>query len=259
MRLTSQKFGGAVALAGTVLLASGCATKGDLRNVQNELRSVRAGQEALVVALRTQAQITQDSLRGTTDQLFEIRGTVNQQLAQLLGEMRILREENAQNQRSMAAIRDQLEGLLRQIQMSGSPLIGQDGPVGGGSSAAIDLYNSAVRQFNLGNFVAARTGFSDIVQRYPNDELAPLAQFQLGEILVQEGSPQEAIAAFARIQEFYPAAPKVPEAMYRIGLLHRDAGRRDDARRILNMVVESYPGTPTAGMAADRLRELGPG
>ena len=70
-------------LALAALSLPACATKGDLRNVTTELRGLSARQDSLLITLERQALVTQDSLRGTTSQLFEIRGTVNQQLARL--------------------------------------------------------------------------------------------------------------------------------------------------------------------------------
>jgi tol-pal system protein YbgF len=251
---------------GTVLLAAllslqGCATKGDLRDVQTELRSIAAGQAAVLEALQIQSRMTQDSLRGTTDQLFEIRGTVNQQLARILDQMGILRQENAENQRVMASIRDQLEALRRQAQapQGNPPGVSGTGPLLSGSSTVVELYNAAIRQFNNGNLQAARTGFAELVQQYPGDELAPEAQFKLGEILAEEGRPQDAIAAFERLPQLYPTAARVPEALYRMGLLHLEGGRRDEARRYLNLVVNTYPDHAMAGQASSKLREIGPG
>ena len=94
---------------GAVLLLSACATKGDLRNVRDGIRGLAERQDDLLLALQRQASMTQDSLRGTSDQLLQIRGSVSNQLDRIMDELETIRELSGQNQRAMAGIRDQLE------------------------------------------------------------------------------------------------------------------------------------------------------
>jgi tol-pal system protein YbgF len=245
-----------LALFTTLLFLPACATKGDLRNVRNEIRALSARQDSLLVVLQRQSLVTQDSLRGTTNQLFEIRGSVNQQLARIQQELSILGEQNAQLARALSGIRDQLDRQARMSPGPSAPAVGQ--PVRAGNEVA-DLYNVAIQQYNVGQFTTARSAFEQLVRRYPNDELAPEAQFMLADILEQEGRLDEALDGFSVIPQVYPDAPKVPDALYRVALLHLKEGRRRDARDVLRRVVESYPDSLIAPTAAERLREIGPG
>ena len=117
-----------LALSLAALSLAACATKGDLRNVTTEIRALSARQDSLLVALRQQAMVTQDSLRGTTNQLFEIRGTVNQQLARIQDELAIVRQENAQFAQLLASIRDQLERISRMSMSAAPPTPAGDAP-----------------------------------------------------------------------------------------------------------------------------------
>lgn len=260
------RAGGAVALLATILSVSGCATKGDLRNVRNEIRGLSARQDSVLVALQRQARMTQDSLRGTTDQLFQIRGSVSNQLTRILEELEAIRELSGQNQRQIAGIRDQLEGLRRQALVGafpqGDPAVGEGRPVAGGGgvtgSAPMELYNAAVTHYNRGSYNAARLAFEQFLATYPGDQdLAPEARFKLADILAQEGRLEEAVRAFERIPALHPGAPKVPWAHYRIGLLQLELDNRDEARRQFDIVVNSYPDSEVTQMARDKLREIG--
>ena len=247
-----------LALLPVILSLSACATKGDLRNVTTEIRALSARQDSLLVALRQQAMVTQDSLRGTTNQLFEIRGTVNQQLARIQEEIQIVRQENAQFAQVLASIRDQLERISRMSMSAAPPTPTGDVPprIEG---EAVDLFDAAMQQYNLRQYTTARLAFTDVITRFPNSELAPEAQYKLAEILVAQNNLTDAIPAFERIGQIYPSSPKVPEATLQIGLIHIQQGRRNDARRTLQRVVDSYPGTPAAEQAQQKLRELPPG
>jgi tol-pal system protein YbgF len=250
-----------LAIFAAVLSLPACATKGDLRNVTTELRAVAAKQDSIVVALQRQALITQDSLRGATSQLMEVRGTVNQQVARLLQEVQMLRQENAQFAQLLAGIRDQLERVSRTA--SAPPPAAPDAPgrePGPGNSAAVDRFQSAMEQFTLRNFSTARRGFQAVIDQYPNEtELASESKYKLGEILLIEEKPEEALVAFQQIGQLYPDARRVPEALLQVAQIHLDRGRREDARRTFTRIIETYPNTSVAATAQDRLRSIPPG
>ena len=242
-----------------LLSLSACATKGDLRNIQTEIRGLSARQDSVLLALRLQSQLTQDSLRGTADQLFQIRGSVTQQLDRILNELSEIRELSGQNQRTIASIRDQLEGLRRASLMAAQAPVEPGGgqPAPRASGTAEETYNAALVQFNRGSLTAARIAFQQFLRAYPSHELAPEAEYKLADILVQEGSLEAAIDAFARIPELYPDALKVSDALYRIGVLHVELGQEDEARTFFERVVNTYPNSAIADLAQGELTEMG--
>jgi tol-pal system protein YbgF len=213
------------------------------------------------VALQRQALITPDSLRGTTTQLFEIRGTVNQQLARIQSEISIIRQENAQLAQTLAGVRDQLERLSRMgLAVAPAPAAGTPpagAPVAG--SDAIELFQTAVGLFERRSFATARRAFEQVLAQHPNSELAPEAQFKLAEILLAESRQAEALQKFESIPQLYPTAPKVPDALFNVAMIHLEQNNRADARRYLERVVGSYPQSSIAATAQQRLREIGPG
>jgi len=246
-------------LVAALLSASACATKGDLRNVTTEIRALSVRQDSLLVALQRQALLTQDSLRGTTNQLLEVRGTVNQQLARIQQEIQMMRQENAQFAQLLASIRDQLERIQR---MASGPTPSQsvEPPTGGSSGAAIELFQAGIDAYELKTYGAARRAFNQVLEQYPNDqELAPQAMFKLAEILVAENKPDEAINAFDRVRQIYPDSRRTPDSVLQVGLIHLSQGRNREARIALQRVIDSYPGTEAAMTASQRIREIPPG
>jgi tol-pal system protein YbgF len=252
-----QRASRAVAVAAVLLLSAGCATKRDVSDLRAEIRALSSRQDTILAALARQNAVTQDTLRQQTNQLFEIRGDVSRQLQRIMDDLSRLTELAGQNQRSIASIRDQLEGLrMRAAEPApvGEAIVGgQPGDPG----AAQGLYETAMTLFGSPSTRGtALNAFRDFVQQYPNHELAPDALYFMGEVLVQQEKNEEALDAFDRILELHPAAARVPDALYRKALLLIEEGDRDEARALLQRVVESYPASMAAAPARAVLREL---
>ena len=248
----------AAALTAALLLSAGCATKRDLRDLRTELRALSIRQDSILSVLARQSAVTQDTLRSQTDRLFEIRGDVSRQLQRILDELSMLRELAGQNQRTIASLRDQVEGLSRRG--GGESVAAAEAVVGvqpGGDSGGPEaMYQAALQQYQRGSLATAQRAFQDFVEQYPNHGSVPDARFYLGDILAQQGKAQEAVDAFNQVPELHPTSGRVPDALYRMALLDIELGKRDEARRMLDRVVNSYPESNSAGPAREKLREL---
>lgn len=247
--------------AGAAVILGGCATKGDLRNVQLEIRALAARQDTLMRELRRETLSMQDSVRGQSLQLFDFRGEIFRQLREISDGIARIEALSGENQRAIVGVRDQLANLRRvpagQPAVEGDPGAGvgeSPGQVTGGDAEGI--YNAAVGQFNRGSLATARTAFQQFLQAYPSHRLAPDAHFYLADILVQDDRIEDALAAFQEIPSLFPTAAKVPDAMYRVALLQVELGRTNDARSTLQRIVNTYPGTGVAMLAEEKLREI---
>ncbi len=247
------------------LTLSGCATKGDLRDLTDQIDALAVQQRESLGQLQGLNLAVQDTLRGQTDALFESRGEIVRLLRQIEQQLITLQELTGQNQRALATLRDLVEsgrapGLTpirsdppeagRQVM---DPDFQEDPPT---PDAAVDTYNAAVRAFNRGSVSTARRAFNQFLQEYPNDPLAPDANYYLADLLVQENRLEEAITAFLRVPELYPTAEKVPDALYRVGVVYIAMEEYDDARQYLERVVNTYPDSGAAILAQERLDEI---
>jgi len=251
-------------LAVTGLVLAGCATKGDLRDVQDEIRALAAQQRQALEELSGLNMAVQDTLGRQSDALFETRGETNRRIQQLEQEILTLQELVRMNQQSLMTIRDLLEsgrpGGVSPMRTDTEP--GQIGEVGlvspeDRAGGPVEMYNTAVTQFNNGSTTTARRAFQQFLREYPDDALAPDAHYYLADILVQEGQLEEAIQAFLQIPELFPTAAKVPDALYRVGVTYIALHRLDDARVYLHRVVNTFGDTEAATQARERLAEIG--
>jgi len=251
-------------LAALGLTLSGCATKGDLRDLRTEIRTLTAEQRQALEQLSGMNLAVQDTLRGQSDQLYESRGDIVRLLRQLEQDIQSLEVLVGQNQRALAAIRALLESQgteavnpTRSGRQPGQIVDSQLSRTAPRTSTAVEMYNVAATNFNRGSLNTARRAFQQFLQDYPNDELAPDAHYFLADILYQEDRHQEAIQAWLEIRSRFPTADRVPSALYRVGTTYIDMEELDDARVYLQLVVDSYPDTDAASSAQDRLDQIG--
>jgi len=257
---------GALALA---LASSGCATKGDIRTLQTEFReevaSLAARQDSLLLELRFLNSTTQDTLRTQADQIFDFRGEITRQIQMMTQALSRLEALSGENQRGITSIRDQLANLRRLPTgpAQTSPLVdstqaGSTNPelVSGTGGNAEQLWNVAREQHTRGQFATAQRAYEQFLEENPSHALAPDARFFLADILTQLDRPDDALEAFQEILTLYPTAAKVPDALYRIAVLQQEAGDDAAARATLERIINTYPDATIAMVARDMLAEL---
>ena len=239
--------------------------KGDIRTLQDELRAVAARQDSLISVLRMETQQTQDTLRTQTNQMFDFRGDIARRLQQIEQSLTRLEAIAGENQRGMAAVRDQLANLRRGS--VGATPMGPGGPgmpvdrdeslVGSAGGNADQLYGAARQQLDRGSLNAASRAFQQFIAEHPDDPRVADAHFFLADILAQQGQPEEALAAFQEIQQLFPTHPRVPQALYHIALLHEEMGDLDETRAVLERIMNTYPDDLVSMLAREKLEEIG--
>ncbi len=102
-------------------------------------------------------------------------------------------------------------------------------------------YNEAVASFEA--FLGA----------YPDSELAPNAQYWMGESNYVSGRYENAIRAFEEVRKKYGNSSKAGDAALKIGFSYKALGKITNAKAVLTDVVSKYPGTKAAQTAQTQL------
>jgi tol-pal system protein YbgF len=249
------------------LAFAGCATKGDIRNLQtevrNEMRQIMARQDSVLSVLRMQTSLMQDTLRTQSDQLFDFRGQIATQLQAITQSMARLEAISGENQRGIASVRDQLMrrgagAMPPPLQMVDSTQAAGPGPetLPGAGGNAEQLYQVAREQHNRGSLSTAQRAYEDFLEQYPNHALAPDARWFLADVLIAQDRPDDALETLQEIPTLFPTATRVPEVLYRIATLQRAAGDEDDARATLERIIATYPEASITFLARELLEEL---
>ena len=258
------RWGGVFLVTTTVLLSAGCAMKGDVKRLQDEVAGQAARQEAQLRELSADIQALQDSLEVQSavanEMVVDTRGGIARELRDIQTQLSQLTQLTGQIQRSVVLLSQRLltdGGRVTTSTRRADPdslraLLGR----GGDPAAADEMYEAAVTQFNRGSLNTARMAFSRFLEDYPDDRLAPSAQFNLGDILFQENRLDQAIEEFLRVAQLYPTADQVPVALYRIGLIYVLQENVRTARTYLQRVVNTYPDSGAADLAQDLLEDI---
>jgi tol-pal system protein YbgF len=261
-----ERFG---AVAFVALAFAGCATKGDIRDLQTEFRTqmrmIAARQDSVLAELRMQNTLMQDTLRTQADQLFDFRGQIAGQLQSIAQSIARLEAISGENQRGIASVRDQLANMRRgaggvapPLQMVDSTQAVGPGPetLPGAGGNAEQLYQVAREQHNRGSLSTAQRAYEDFLEQFPNHALAPDARWFLAEVLTQQNRPEDALETLQEIPTLFPTAARVPDVLYRIAVLQQEAGDEDEARATLERLIVTYPDASITFLAREMLEEL---
>ena len=276
-------------IAPVALLAAGAcvATRNDVRILQNDLAvmrgetaradSARRAQLDSVIAALTR---TQDTLRVVGTRMLRFQGDVKEDMYNLGQQLVQVQELTGQSQRRLQELRASLEqrrqeavavqqqaasaaapaptpGAPQPATPSGAPAA----PSGAAAPAAEQpgpnqLFQLALDQLRRGSTGAARTAFQDLLRQYPTADVAPDAQFYIGQSYEDESNAAAADSAYATVVTRWPEASRAPTALYKRASVLQRLGRVQAARAALNDVVKRYPRSEEADLARERLKTL---
>jgi len=100
---------------------------------------------------------------------------------------------------------------------------------------------------------AEQRAFERFVKDYPHSDLAPNAQFWLGNAWYAQKECKKAIDAQLVVTSRWPDSLRAPDAMLAIADCQRDWGNVQAARRTLTSLVAKYPDSKAAAQARQRL------
>jgi tol-pal system protein YbgF len=118
-------------------------------------------------------------------------------------------------------------------------------------------YTDAVRDLQTGKTDLARNEFQQYLTYFPNTELAPKAQYYLGEIDYNRGDYTNAVKNFDLVLEHYPENSKTADAHLMKGLALLKSNQRNNAVQEFRALTANYPHTDQARKALQQLRSLG--
>lgn len=265
----------AFTVAAVLLLLPSCVSSSDMRrleerviDLQDEIQALKreAGSKEEVERLNTElAQRTQSILRSSAevsakvdalaDRIDNTQGSVEQT------NYRIDRlvQQITQNEREIAILRSAIRGgaagdvSLPSIQEE--VVVGQPGVPP--PDDPIQIYQSAYRDFQRGNYELAIEGFSEFIEANPDSDLADNAAYWIGESLYSQRKFREAIEQFDEVVSRYPRSDRIAAALLKKGLAYIELGQRAQGVVQLQYVVHEHPTTQEASLARERLRAMG--
>jgi len=253
---------------------TGCfASVGQLDELREDMNVVRA--EAAAADSVRSRQLLQiiGTIRTLNDTLAAFNNRLSRVRAESQGEIRGLRQDvlhvqevNGQSQQRLQEMRTALEQRDRQQQPVARPLASPRAPAdstplparvtesdGPGPNELLQLGRD---QLASGGHSAARAAFTDLLKRFPDSDVAPDAQFFLGEAYAAEKKTAAADSAYAVVGVKYPNSGRAPIALYKRAVMAQAARRTTAARRLFNELIDRYPASDEAELARERMRIL---
>lgn len=120
----------------------------------------------------------------------------------------------------------------------------------------VRLYEQALARQRAGDSAGATHGFQTFLKQFPRHELAPNAQYWMGEAFFRLGDYPGAIAAQQKLMTTYPDHLKVPDAMLILANAQNGAGDTPGARKTLEDLINRHPLSEAADKAKQRLAKL---
>jgi tol-pal system protein YbgF len=150
-----------------------------------------------------------------------------------------------------------LEGASQNISSSSSMSFTSDPGMGTPPSADV-LYNTALRDYNSGNYPLAMQEFVEYLRYYANSGYSSAAQYYIGDIYYQQGMFEKSVQEFDKAIEQYPDGAKTAAAMLKKGLALLNMNLRSQGVQELEALIQKFPNTPEAQLAQDKLNTLPP-
>jgi tol-pal system protein YbgF len=224
---------------------------GTMSALQKSMQDVQANSGARLDTMSTQVQ-------GLSDNLEEIKsrlGKLNQQLVDLQNTVQSLDAKISGGGSATPST-----GASNPGGTSSQPAGGSGAPTGapGGAAPSADtLYSNGLRDITSGKYDLARQEFQDYLKFYGDTELAPNAQFYLGEIAYKQKQYDQAVTEFDKVLTVYPKSFKIQPAHLRKGMALIELGQKTQGVRELRDVIKRYPNSEEDRLARAKLKELG--
>lgn len=131
--------------------------------------------------------------------------------------------------------------------------ISSDTKVSAGSLPS-DLYKNAYNDFLIGKYDVAIVGFKSFVKKYENNELAPQAQYYIGESLYACSKWTEAYEQYKKIEDKYADSEFVSSARLKMALCLELLGKKNDSIAVLESILLDYPNSAEAFTAKEKIK-----
>lgn len=245
----------------------------DVRQQMKEQSDRIVGLESLLKTMLDQINATNravtvldNSLRGRIDEgMSRPMATMGSKVDAMAEDYRYVRETVAEINSRLNRLSTQVSDLDNALRMMQAPPPPPGGVPGVAPSSdappagvtAKSLYDDALRDRNTGNYDLALRQFNDYLTWFPATDLAPNAQYYVGEIFYAQKQFEPALQAFDAVLERFPKNAKTNDARFMKGQTLVQMGRRNDGAEEFRALIAEAPNSDVASRARSELRRLG--
>jgi tol-pal system protein YbgF len=260
----------------------------DMAMLQDQVRTLQRAQDEKFAGMQALVQQTLESVNRTNttlavmenkfneamkQQAINVTGpvaSVGQKLDQMAEDFRAVRESVLDMNTRMGKLDAKMADLQNLINTVQHPQPPPGAPASQDNAAAAQppsappagmqagaTYTNAYRDYIGRKYDLAMQEFTDYQKYFGKTELAPNAQFYIGDIYYRKNDFENALQAFDAVLEQYSENSKTPDAHYMKGMSLLKMGKRDAAAREFRDVYAKYPDSEVAANAKEQLKLLG--
>ncbi|MDR1696156.1 MAG: tol-pal system protein YbgF [Endomicrobium sp.] len=130
----------------------------------------------------------------------------------------------------------------------------KSGASGAGTMLPSDIYQSAYSDYSMGKYDLAYEGFRSFIEQYPKAELAPQAQYFMGECFYSRSMWTQALEEYRKVEQNYTRSDLTASARLKTALCYESLGRKGEAVTIFASLAKDYPQSSEALTAKEKLR-----
>lgn len=203
-----------------------------------------------ILELRSQVDALQRNTQNGTISLSDQSDQLNQQIAQLRGQIELLAHQVNQLDQRQKDFYNSLDARLRKIEPQQATIDGQQATVAADETKA---YNDALNLFKAGNYNGADTALNDFIKRYPQSGYLSSVQYWLGNVQFAKEQYKSAIATHQSLIKNHPDSSFIPDALLSIASSYVELKDNVNAKKTLNTLISKYPDSTAAQQAKDKL------
>ncbi|MGK2860145.1 MAG: tol-pal system protein YbgF [Thermoanaerobaculia bacterium] len=257
-------------------LATGCVSSSDIERLQAQVFDLQDQVAQLKRSSSTEVQQVNQKMAKQTEDLLKsyadltarvgegdekMQSTVGQ-IEQTNYRLDRLAQQLTQIQSELSAMKASRGGAPPPVSelpppLGGTPAEGSVVVDAEPSDDPIEIYQSAYRDYQRGNYDLARQGFDEFVRANPQSDLADNAMYWIGETYFAQKKHRDAIALFDRVINEYPRSDKVSAALLKKGLAYIEMGEKAQGIVQLQYVIHEHPASREATLARQRLQAMG--
>jgi tol-pal system protein YbgF len=219
---------------------------------------LKAMQEQIAAANRSLAVLDSGLKKRLEESMVKPLSGVTGKVDTLSQDFGYIRETLAEVNSRLAKMDQRIADLENTIRMMQAPPAPPAAPASGpppGVSAK-SLYDDALRDKMGGNFDLALQQFTNYLAWFGDTEMAPNAQYYIGEIHYNQKRFEEAAAAFDKVLEAYPNNSKTNDARLMKARALLELGNRAEAEQELRALIKAAPNSDAARRARAELQRL---
>lgn len=206
--------------------------------------------EARATAQEARAEQQSRALVDLTQQIEALKG----EIAKLRGQIEVLSNDIDNAQKRQRDFYTDLDTRLRKVEPPPPPTPGA--PPKPPTADEQKAYDAGLNLVKSSNFKTAIEAFGAFLRTYPNSQLAPSAQYWIGNSQFALRDFKAAISAQQRVVEVWPDDAKAPDALLNISSAHVELKDVKSARVVIEDLCKKYPQSDACKTGLDRLKRL---